>query len=348
MKIFDLEYLILSSVRHVRARVRKAFIKKQVSTYLFLRYLSIFIIAYNIFISNSPSLPKPQPAKANSGLVLSQETKADVPKIPTPRRILGSPDFEKLLGKSALVLDATTSAVLYEKGSSTKLPPASLTKMMTSLVVLDYKNLSDEVRISLDCTKSDGAKVGFSEGQTFTVESLLYALLLPSASDAACSLSTSLPLPGPEASPSARFINAMGKKALEIGLKGSAFTNPVGLDDGRIYSTAADLLTLSKKFMENTELQKIVNTVSKKITSLDGKASFNLKNTNELLLRESGFKGIKTGTTPNALGCLAFIYERDGHKVIGVVLGSPLTPQDGRFADAKNLVDWIFKSYEWK
>lgn len=351
MKIFDLEYLILSSVRRARARVRKAFLKKQLSGSLILRYLSISIIAFNIFVASAPqSLPRP----SRNGLILSQETKAEAPKIPTPQRIAGSPDFDKFLGKAALVLDATTSAVLYEKNSLENQPPASLTKLMTSLIVLDGKKLTDEVSISPECTQTQGTKVGFLAGQTFTVESLLYALLLPSASDAACALSASLPLPAqaglpnPQASPSAEFVRSMNTKALQMGLNYTVFANSVGLDDDGQYSTATDLLTLSRKFMENPEAQKMVNTVHKRITTVDGKTSFDLRNTNELLGAASGFKGIKTGTTPNAAGCLAFLYERDGRQLIGVILGSPLEPEDSRFTDARNLVDWVFKSYEWK
>ena len=95
--------------------------------------------------------------------------------------------------------------------------------------------------------------------------------------------------------------------------------------------------------MEKEEVRNIVATAHKKITTVDGKLAFDLKNTNELLSSTSGFLGIKTGSTPNALGCLSFLYEKDGRQIIGVILGST-----DRFADAKNLVNWIFKSYEWK
>jgi D-alanyl-D-alanine carboxypeptidase (penicillin-binding protein 5/6) len=343
MKIFDLEFYLLSSVRKVRARVRQAFQKKQLSGYLFLRYLSVFVIAFNIFISNTPPASKPMNSRANAGVVLSQETKAETTSMPVPQRIPGTAGFDGFLGRSALVLDATTSAVLYEKDPTVKLPPASLTKMMTSLVVLDYRKLTDEVRVSEGCTKSDGAKVGFVAGQDFTVESLLYALLLPSASDAACALSETLPLPGPEASPSARFVAAMNKKAQQLGLKDTIYKNSVGLDEVEHYSTAADLLILSKKFMETEDVGKIVAYDHKKITTVDGRVSFDLKNTNELLSAASGFYGIKTGYTPKALGCLSFLYKRDARQIIGVILGS-----SDRFADAKNLVRWVFESYEWR
>lgn len=343
MKIFELEFIILSYVRKARARLRKAFQKKELSAYLILRYLSILVITFNIFVYSSPVPPKSKSSQMALGEILSQETKAQTPKIPAPQRVPGSADFETFLGKSAMILDATTSAVLYEKNSQEKLAPASLTKMMTTLVVLDYRKLSDEVTVSENCTKPDGARVGFTKGQNFTVESLLYALLLPSASDAACALSETLPLPGPEASPSARFVSAMNKKAGQFGIKDTAFKNSVGLDDTGHYSTAADLLVLSRKFMEREEVRKIVSTYRHKILTVDGKVSFDLKNTNELLSTASGFIGIKTGSTPNALGCLSFLYEGDGRQIIGVILGST-----DRFGDARNLVNWVFKSYEWK
>lgn len=338
MKIFDLEYLLQSLIRRARARVRKAFLKKELSSFLILRYLSLFVIAFNIF--NSSGLPAPSKAVVvQKGVVLSQEIKAAPVKILQPVRLPTATDFDKFLAKAAIVVDATTSAVLFEKNSDQKLPPASLTKMMTSLVVLDKANQDDVVQISKDCTQVDGVKVGFVPGQKFTVKSLLYALLLPSAADAACALSEL----SPESSSSAKFVGWMNKKASDLSLTGTNFINPVGLDDSHHFSTARDLLTLSKTFLLNQDLSQIAGTVQQRITTADDQQSFSLKNTNELLTPDSGFKGIKTGSTPNALGCLAFLYEKDGHQILGVILGS-----SDRFTDARNLVDWVFKNYRWQ
>lgn len=337
MKIFDLEYWVLSSVRKAKARLRKAFLKKELSSFLILRYLSVFVIAFNIFTSSGVTAPS-KAVSVPKGLVLSQEVRAEPPKIPQPIRTTAV-DFDKFLGKAALVVDATTSAVLFEKNSQQKLPPASLTKLMTSLVVLDRDRLGDTVKISKNCTQVEGVKAGLTQGQKFTVESLLFALLLPSASDAACALSEL----SPESSSSAKFVGEMNKKASEFGLVGTNFTNPVGLDDPKHFSTAKDLLTLSQSFLLDKDLGAIAGTYQQKITTVDGGQSFSLKNTNELLALNIGFKGIKTGATPNALGCLAFLYEKDGHQILGIILGST-----DRFADARNLVDWIFKSYQWR
>lgn len=338
MKIFDLEYWIFSSGRKVKARVTKAFQRKELSSFLILRYLSIFIIAFNIFSSSSAVSPS-KAVSSNNGVVLSQEVKAEPPKIPQPVKNPGAVDFNQFLGKSALVVDATTSAVLFERNSQEKLPPASLTKLVTSLVVLKEKNLNDTVKISKECAQVDGLKVGFKPGQNFTVNSLLYALLLPSASDAACALSEL----SPEASSSAKFVEGMNAKAQDLALASTHFTNPVGLDDPNHFSTAKDLLVISRMFLDDQNLSAMVNTVQQKITTVDGKDSFGLKNTNELLTIDPGFKGIKTGSTPKALGCLAFLYEKDGHQILGVILGS-----NDRFLDAQNLVKWVFANYQWQ
>lgn len=338
MKIFDLEYWILSSIRKAKARVRKAFQKKELSSFLILRYLSLFIIAFNIFASSGVTIPS-KTVSTQKGIVLSQEVKAEPVKTPQPVRVSTAVDFDKFLGKAALVVDATTSAVLFEKNSQQKLPPASLTKIMTSLVALGEHNLTDTVKISKDCTQVDGVKVGFVSGQNFSVSSLLYALLLPSASDAACALSQL----SPESSSSAKFVSEMNKKTADLGLLQTHFTNPVGLDDPNHFSTAKDLLTLSQAFLLNKDLSAMAGTYQRKITTVDGQQSFGLKNTNELLALDTGFKGLKTGSLSKDYGCLAFLYEKDGHQILGVILGSP-----DRFADARNLVAWIFSSYKWE
>ena len=338
MKIFDLEYYISSFFRRVRVRFRKAVRRREISGPLFLRYLSVLVISYNLFFVARP-LKKIEPAVG--GDVLSESIQDLKSKDVAPVRIEGTDEPNEFLAKAALIMDATSSAVLFEKNKDFRLPPASLTKMMTALLTLENKKLTEEIIVSQNCTEVDGLKIGFKAGQRYSVENMLYALLLPSASDAACVLSENV---FPEASASAQFIVRMNQRAKDLGLSDTNYTNPTGLDgpNGDHYSTAADLLSLTREVLKNEDFRKVVSTRQKKIGSLSGQETFLLKTTNELLLENNGFSGVKTGSTPKALGCLSFLFERDGHQIIGVILGS-----DDRFKDAKNLVNWVLESYRW-
>lgn len=137
----------------------------------------------------------------------------------------------------------------------------------------------------------------------------------------------------------------MKARALALGLTDTNFVNASGLDgaNGDHFSTAADLMVLLRETLKYPQLRQIVSRPGQKISDATGTFVFDLKNTNELLARDPGFRGVKTGYTPKALGCLAFAYERDGRLILGVILGSP-----DRFTDAQNLVKWVFESYKWE
>ncbi|MCL5003720.1 MAG: D-alanyl-D-alanine carboxypeptidase [Patescibacteria group bacterium] len=346
MKVFELEYLIGQSLRKTRGRFKKSLQRKEITFTTVLRFLSLAVIFFNIFFTGTaaPSASK----SSEGGSVLSQTVTAAPPlEIVKPVRISESQDFTSLLGKAALVEDATSSAVLYEKNADEKLPPASLTKMMTALLTFKNADLSREVAVSPECTDpvnlgASALRIGLKAGQRFTVRSLLYALLLPSAADAACVLSENTM---PQATTSAQFVTFMNGEAKTLGLSDTHFGNPSGVDDSNDdnYSTARDLLKLTRTDLAYPEFRRITETPQETITAVGGAQSFSLITTNELLPLNIGFDGIKTGYTDKALGCLAFLYNRDGHEIIGVVLGS-----SDRFADARNLVDWVFRSYLWQ
>lgn len=331
MKIAELRYSVWFNLRKLRV-----WFKNNLTPAFLLRYGAVLVIALNIFFTRTPEF-----LKTKFGLPKSLVNSKLTAQTPTPRRINAQGPGPEFLGKAALVVEATSSSILYQKNAAEKLPPASLTKLMTALLILENTNLSQATTISQDCTQVDGIKIGLKPGQRFTVESLLKALLLPSAADAACALGEVLE--GSEASPSAKFVQKMNERAKSLGLLNTHFTNSVGLDDEQNFSTAADLLSLTEQDLKFSEFAQIVALPNHKISSLDGSTFFDLKNTNELLAKDKGFKGIKTGQTPKALGCLIFLYERDGHRILGVILGS-----SDRFLDAQNLVKWVFENYKWE
>lgn len=340
MTFFKVEYKFFQSLRKTRV-----WLKKEFTGQVAVRYLSVAVIAINIFFNNLPTkdglVDSSKSQVSSPGAVLSQT--AVIARVPQPIRTGPADSLPVFLGRAALVIDATSSAVLFEKNSQEKLPPASLTKLMTALIILENKPLDQVVTISDSCTKVNGLKAGFLPGQKFTIDQVLKALLLPSAADAACALAESVETG--ESSPSARFVEKMNQRAQALGLAQTNFTNQAGLDgpNGDHYSTAADLLVLVDWDLKHEKFKEIVGQTAAKIISLDGTQVLNLKNTNELLGRDFSFKGIKTGYTEKALGCLVFLYEKDGHQILGVILGSP-----DRFLDAQNLVKWVFETYKWE
>ncbi len=200
---------------------------------------------------------------------------------------------------------------------------ASLTKIMTALVVLENYQLDETVAVPELCTHLPPFKVGYAAEQKLNVEELLYAMLVTSASDASCSLSHHF---------KGNFLALMNQKAEKLGLADTHFENEIGLDgqNGNHLSTAKDLVKLSGEALKNGVFRKIVGTLEWR----------GLNSTNDLLSTLPGTTGIKTGYTKEAQGCLAVSVERNGREIIGVVLGS-----EDRFADARTLLDWIFEEH---
>ncbi len=223
--------------------------------------------------------------------------------------------------QAAYIIDNQTDTVLYEKNPDQRLPMASLTKIMTAVVVLENFALDEKITIPKLCTDLPPFKVGYAAGQKLAVEELLYGMLVASASDASCALSHHF---------DGNFLELMNQKAEDLGLTQTHFENEIGLDgeNGNHLSTAKDLVKLSQKALKNGVFRKIVGTAQWQ----------GLTSTNELLFTLPGTTGIKTGYTEQAGGCLAVSYERNGREIIGVILGS-----EDRFGDMLILLDWVFQ-----
>jgi len=241
------------------------------------------------------------------------------------QRSPNSPPEASVSATAAYFIDNQTGAVLYEKNPDQQLPMASLTKIMTALVVLENFPLDEIVTVPELCTNLPPPKVGYSPNQRLTVEELLYGMLVASASDASCALSHHY---------AGDFLAPMNKKAADLGLSQTHFENEIGLDgeNGNHFATARDLVKLSQAALKNGVFRKIAGTAQWR----------NLTSTNELLFTLPGTTGIKTGHTPEANGCLAVSYERSGREIIGVILGS-----DDRFAEMQEILNWVFKVYQW-
>jgi len=257
-------------------------------------------------------------------------------KLFPPVPVLGEKTtFPTFSAQGVMAVDLNSGISLYEKNTDNPLLPASTTKIITALVALDHYPLNQVLTVGK--IKVEGQKMGLYKGEQMEVEDLLYGLLVYSANDAAEVLAENFP-GGREA-----FILAMNNKATELSMNYSRFENPVGLDGNFQVTTAKDLIRVSEVAMRNPVFTKIVGTKQIIVTDVTGKNKYNLRNINQLLGVVSGVLGVKTGWTENARENLVTYMERDGHKIMIVVLGS----QD-RFGETKELISWIFDNYKWQ
>jgi len=244
------------------------------------------------------------------------------------------PDIE---AKAALIMDYDTGILLYEKNIHEKLPMASLTKIMTAILILENHDLDEIVAVESDFAGLQGVRVWLRQYERLTVESLLKALLIRSAGDAAIALSDF------HSGSVEAFVDAMNRRAKELNLSNTHFKNPIGLDEDDHYSSAYDLAHLSKYAMNMRAFRNIVRLDGATIKSVDGRFSHSFESTNYLLNSYLDILGVKTGTTDAAGASLINLARSDsGHEVIAVLLNSPQ-----RFQENKSMIDWAFRSYSW-
>lgn len=218
--------------------------------------------------------------------------------------------------RSAVVMEESTGRILYAKNPNLRLPPASTTKLMTAILVIEKVDLSEVIKISKNVTRVAPLKAGFKEGDEVTIETLLYAALLKSANDAAVALAEAV------AGSEEEFVDMMNKKAGNMGLTDTRFINPHGLPGSGQYTTAFDLARIMRYALRYPKLREIIGTRVAGILTGRGNELF-LKNTNKLLWSEDDLIGGKTGYTHEARHCFVCAAEREGGTVIVAILGSP-------------------------
>ena len=211
----------------------------------------------------------------------------------------------------AILLDADTSRILYEKAADDRALIASTTKIMTALVVCEQCNVLDRVRIPHDAVGIEGSSIYLQEGEILTVQELLYGMMLHSGNDAATALAIYCggTIEG--------FAQLMNDKAHRLGLENTHFENPHGLDSPGHYSTAKDLAILAAYAMNNPIFQKTVSAKQVKI------GQRHLQNHNKLLWRFDGADGVKTGYTRAAGRILVSSANRNGRRLVAVTINAP-------------------------
>ncbi len=239
----------------------------------------------------------------------------------------------KLTATSVVSYDLTTDTLLYSKNIRTRVPLASLTKIMTAIVALENQGINDEMRVSKSAAKVGENSMGLEQGEILKLEDLLYGLVLASGNDAAETIAENSKFGRDD------FVYIMNKKAEDLGLYDTHFTNPSGLEgDGKQYSTAYDLLVMTRYGLQNPNFAKIVSTVNHEIPASEKHKAFYLYNETNLLTSYPGVKGVKTGYTYEAGLCLVSYLEQDGHHIIAILLNA-----QNRRQEMKDLLDYSLK-----
>ena len=221
-------------------------------------------------------------------------------------------------------------ALLWAGQPDARLAPASLAKLRTALMALERGKLDDTVTVGKGVLKATGTRIGLKPGERVLAGDLLAATIVRSANDACRSLAEHL---GPSVE---EFVSKMNARAAALELKNTHFMDPCGHDRERQYASAADLAVLAEQVMRHAEYMRLAGLAKVKFKSLDGRA-FSLRNTNALIGRYPGAIGLKTGYTPGAGNCLVVLAERDGVRVLAVLLNAP-----NRWWNAVGLLDRAF------
>lgn len=243
--------------------------------------------------------------------------------------------------KSSILMCADTGDIIYENNAYEHLSPASVTKVMSMLLILEALesgkiSLSDEVVTSKNAVAMGGSQIWLEEGEKMTVDELFKAVAVASANDACTALAEYI------AGSTTSFVSMMNERAKELGLENTNFENCTGLDDTATnhYSCAYDIAVISREVMQH-ELIKNYTTIWLDYLR-NGETELN--NTNKLVNTYNGITGLKTGTTSKAGFCVCATAERDGMSLISVVLGAD-TSED-RFTSASNMLDYGFANYQ--
>ena len=243
-----------------------------------------------------------------------------------------------LNAKSAILMEESTGNILYESNPDERLPIASVTKVMTMLLIMEAVDsgkisLDDMVTVSENAMSYGGSTMFLETGEQLTVNDMLKGIAVASANDGCVAMAEHL------AGSESAFVDMMNERAKELGMENTHFMNTNGLDEDDHYSSARDVAIMSRELMKH---ETIFNYTSIWMDTLRG-GKFQLANTNKLIRFYDGANGLKTGSTSKALCCLSAAAKRNDMQLIAVVLGAPTSAE--RFASAKSLLDYGFANY---
>jgi len=323
--------LIEKRIKELRKRKKR---EKRRSRKGFLRFLPAAVLILFFLLCVTTSLVALGTDSGNDVYLARDIPASNALEIEDMKLAAGEVAEPELAAVAAFLMDPVTADVLYEKNADQALPMASTTKIMTAIVVMENASLSDRVTISDNASGVGESSVWLEEGETLSVEQLLYALLVQSANDAAVSLAEFVG--GSEDT----FVEMMNHKAAELGAVNTHFANPHGLDQEGHYSTARDLAVIAAYAMRDPLFRKIVITDGYQLPWPGHPWNRVLENHNRLLEMYPYATGIKTGYTFSAGRCLVASASKEGRELISVILNS-----DDYWNETIKLMEYGFGSF---
>ncbi|OGH10568.1 MAG: hypothetical protein A2857_06785 [Candidatus Levybacteria bacterium RIFCSPHIGHO2_01_FULL_36_15] len=304
------------------------------TSFFFLIFCSFYLLIALVFIKPEKNPVIISPVELFEQKVLSAQAQNSfwLPKVDKIYdKGIKKPEISAL---SVISYDLTSERMLYDKNIKSRYPIASLTKIMTAVIALENEDFYQKIKISKSAAGIGEDSMGLTKGEEYSLEDLMYGLILHSGNDAAEAIAESMP------SGRSNFIYLMNKKAEDLGLSDTHFTNPTGLEgDGKQYSSVFDLLVITRYGLNNGNFAKIVSTVDYEIPYTEQHKQIYLFNETNLLTTYPGVKGVKTGYTDEAGLCLVTYLEYDGHKIIAILLNST-----NRIMEMKDLLDYSLKT----
>lgn len=219
--------------------------------------------------------------------------------------------------------------VIWAGRADVRVAPASLTKMMSALVAIESRRLEETVTVSRAASLETGSRLGLKAGQQFRMHELLAAMVVRSANDACRAIADHFGV---------TFVTRMNQRAAALGLRDTQFIDPCGHDRPGQYSTAADMARLAEQAMQHPEFARLAKTTRLSIATLDKRHKFRFHNTNALLGRYEGAIGVKTGSTGSAGNCIVALAERNGVRVLIVLMNAR-----NRWWNAHGMLDRAFE-----
>lgn len=256
--------------------------------------------------------------------------------------IVKAEDSLNLDSESAILIDEVSGKILYEKNPDAKLPMASMTKIMSMLLIMEKiesgaLKYDDKVIISKNASGMGGSQVFLQEGEEYKVEALLKCISVSSANDAVVAMAEKI------SGSVESFVNLMNEKVKELGLANTKFANPHGLDAENHYSSARDMSKLARELLKHKDILKFTSIYEDYLTKPDGSQVW-LVNTNRLVRFYDGVDGLKTGYTTEAGYCLTATAKKNDLRLISVVMKS--SSGDARSKDTATLLTYGFNSYK--